>query len=108
MDTEADPFDARAAVEAERAQLANQIDEIAGDETAGFDDNFADSAQVAAEHGEVRTIANTLREQLDDVERALSKLDDGTYGSCEVCGQPIGDARLEAMPTARLCIEHAE
>jgi RNA polymerase-binding transcription factor DksA len=44
---------------------------------------------------------------LDDVERALSKLDDGSYGQCEVCGAPISDARLEAMPATRFCIDHA-
>ena len=35
---------------------------------------------------------------------ALRKIDDGTYGACENCGDPIPDARLEAMPTARLCM----
>ena len=75
--------------------------------SSAFDDNFADTGQVAAEQGENRALAAQLRDQLDDVERALAKLDDGTYGTCEVCGEPIGDARLEAMPATRFCIEHA-
>jgi len=92
----------------ERAQLASQVSELDGEETElAVDDNFADSGQVAAEEGENRALAAQLRDQLDDVERALVKLDDGTYGSCEVCEQAIGADRLDAMPATRFCIEHA-
>jgi DnaK suppressor protein len=42
-----------------------------------------------------------------DVARALEKLDDGTYGTCDVCGKPIGPGRLEALPWAVLCVEDA-
>jgi len=42
-----------------------------------------------------------------DVERALAKLEDGTYGSCDVCGEPIGEGRLEALPWAVLCVRDA-
>ena len=38
---------------------------------------------------------------------AITRLDEGTYGTCEVCGQPIAPARLEAMPATRYCINHA-
>ncbi len=69
-----------------------------------FDENFADIGQVTAERGEVDAIVSALLETLDDVDHALAKLDDGSYGACEACGVPIGEARLEAMPTARLCI----
>jgi RNA polymerase-binding transcription factor DksA len=62
---------------------------------------------VAAEQGENAVLANRLRAELDEVERALAKLDDGTYGRCEVCGGPIAEARLEAMPATRFCIDHA-
>lgn len=44
---------------------------------------------------------------VDDVEKALRRLDDGTYDTCEVCGAAIPDAVLEAAPTARRCTEHA-
>jgi DnaK suppressor protein len=92
----------------EKEQLSEQLRELNRDEsTLDYDDNFADSGQVAAEQGENQALAAQLKDQLDDVEAALSKLDDGTYGQCEVCGKPIGDARLEVMPATRFCIDHA-
>jgi DnaK suppressor protein len=97
-----------------RGDLADERDrlnaQIAGLEPGGgssFDDNFADSGQVAAEQGENKVLASQLRSELDEVERALAKLEDGTYGQCETCGQPISAARLEAMPATRYCIDHA-
>ena len=96
-------------LEDEQAHLQTQLTELDHTEVeTTFDDNFADSGQVAAEQGENRALASQLRDQLDDVERALTKLDDGSYGSCEVCSKPIEPARLEAMPATRFCIEHAE
>lgn len=44
--------------------------------------------------------------ELDDIQRALRKLEDGSYGSCEECGKPIGEERLDARPWARFCIVH--
>ena len=45
-----------------------------------------------------------IRDQLAEVEHALSKFEDGTYGSCDTCGQPIEPARLEALPQANMCL----
>ncbi|MEQ1786495.1 MAG: TraR/DksA C4-type zinc finger protein [Acidimicrobiales bacterium] len=95
---------------AERDRLDTQIASLEpghGAASPDFDDNFADSGQVAAEQGENKVLASQLRTELDEVDRALVKLDDGTYGSCETCGEPISAARLEAMPAARFCIAHA-
>ncbi|QGG95230.1 TraR/DksA family transcriptional regulator [Actinomarinicola tropica] len=96
-------------LESERVRLRKHIEELASDADGApaHDENFADSAQVAAEMGEARALAGSLREQLDDVEEALKALDEGRYGLCEVCSQPIAEARLEAMPTTRRCIDHA-
>jgi len=66
-----------------------------------------DSGQVAAEQGENKVLASQLRSELDEVERALAKIDVGTYGKCETCGEQIAEARLEAMPATRFCIQHA-
>ncbi len=48
---------------------------------------------------------NTLETQLFDVIKALDKINNGTYGKCEVCGEPIENVRLEANPSARTCIK---
>jgi RNA polymerase-binding transcription factor DksA len=99
----------RGRLEDEADQLQSQLRELGRDESSlDYDDNFADSGQVAAEQGENQALAARLRDQLDDVELALQKLDDGKYGKCEVCGNQIGEARLEAMPATRFCIEHAD
>jgi DnaK suppressor protein len=99
----------RERLESERAALASQVASLTPGSSASpeFDEGFADSGQVAAEQGENKVLASQLRSELDEVERALAKLDDGTYGACETCGQPIAPARLEAMPQARFCIDHA-
>jgi len=101
-----DLADRRTSLETEKSNLVARLGEL-GDGDAGslsFDQNFADSSQVTAERGEVDVLLGTLRESLSQVEDALRKLDAGTYGVCERCGEPISPARLEAMPDARRCI----
>jgi RNA polymerase-binding transcription factor DksA len=51
------------------------------------------------------TILEHIDAELADVEHALQRLEEGTYGSCEACGRPIGDERLEALPAARFCLD---
>lgn len=100
--------DVRAQLASEQESLKNQLAELGeGGEGLDFDEGFADSSQVAAEQGEVRAIVGNLRALLNDVERALAKIDDGAYGLCETCGEPIAPARLEAMPASRYCVQHA-
>lgn len=101
--------DIRAALEAERDELRGQLADLGFGSITGdhYDPNFADSSQVTAERGEAEALAARLRDTLSDVEHALDKLDAGTFGACEECGQPIGEARLEAMPTARRCMSCA-
>jgi RNA polymerase-binding protein DksA len=73
-------------------------------ESGDFDFGFADSAQSTAERGKVLALIDRLRGQLRDVERALRKMDEGTYGVCERCGQPIDPERLKALPYSTLCM----
>lgn len=80
---------------------------MTSDDPLVYDGNFADSGQVAAELGENQVAIAAAREQLDEIEAALERLDAGTYGTCETCGKPIADARLEAIPATRYCIDHA-
>ena len=99
----------RSDLETERDELKERLSELTKDGAAApdFDENFADSAQVAAEQVENLTLAASLREQLSDVETALERLSAGSYGICETCGATISEARLEAMPATRFCIDHA-
>ena len=102
--------DFAALLRTEQARLQAQLTELGfADHGSGlnYDSNFADSSQVTAERGEAERLASELREALDEVDAALKRLQDGTYGVCEVCGKPIGEARLEAKPAARLCIVDA-
>ncbi len=93
----------------ERDRVREQLKQLGpgADADLDFDENFADSGQVTAERGEVEALVGQLQETLADIEDALAKFDAGTYGECESCGRRIGDARLEAMPAARLCIDCA-
>ena len=63
---------------------------------------------MTAERGEAERLAKDLRENLSDVDAALARLANGTYGHCERCGKPISEARLEAMPAARRCLDCAK
>jgi DnaK suppressor protein len=103
-------IDFAALLRSEQASLQAQLKELGfADQGSGlnYDSNFADSSQVTAERGEAERLATELREALDEVDAALKRLKDGTYGICEVCGKPIGEPRLEAKPAARRCIVDA-
>ena len=97
----------RASLDDERNQLKSQLAELDDEGDLSYDENFADSAQVAGQQGANRALAGQLKENLAEVERALAKMDDSTYGQCEVCGKQIAEPRLEAMPATRFCIDHA-
>jgi RNA polymerase-binding transcription factor DksA len=100
-----------ALLRAEQTSLQSQLEELGfgaeGDTGLNYDSNFADSSQVTAERSDAERLATDLQESLDEVDAALERLTAGTYGVCEVCAKPIGEARLEAMPAARLCIDDA-
>ena len=64
----------------------------------------ADAGTKTFEREHEMSLANNSRDLLLQVERALGRLDAGTYGRCETCGQPIPKARLKAFPRATLCV----
>ena len=100
---------ARAQLQGEREELLEKLRDLGHGEGGSltYDPNFADSSQVTAERGEAEVLAAKLQATLADVDHALSKIGNGSYGACESCGRPIPDARLEAQPAARLCIDCA-
>jgi DnaK suppressor protein len=74
-----------------------------GGEGAGNDQ--ADVGSNTFERDHEMTMAKNARESLHIIEAALARIEDGTYGVCESCGQPIGKMRLQAFPRATLCME---
>ena len=108
--TDAPAIDSRSLLEIEQANLRAELSELGFDDGKTgleYDANFADTSQVTAERGEAEALAGQLKETLEEVYAAIGRLDDGSYGRCEVCGVAISPARLEAMPATRFCIDHA-
>ena len=97
---------AAAALKAERAKLVHQLAEVGATESGDltgdvdFGEGFADAAAATAERSEVLGIVENLRELLEDVDAALAKVNDGTYGICMYCGEEIPAARMEFRPTS--------
>jgi DnaK suppressor protein len=88
-----------------RAEIVSQgADPNSDDATFAEDAGFADRGRSSEERSQVIAVVRALRSNLRDVERALAKMDGGTYGTCERCGDPIAVERLEALPWAVLCI----
>jgi RNA polymerase-binding transcription factor DksA len=69
--------------------------------------SVVDSSQVTAWRNEGRSTGEQLQYALDEVDQAIIRLDNGTYGICEGCHEMIAPARLEARPESRLCIKCA-
>ena len=74
-----------------------------GDPSAGG--HIADAGSEMFERSRDLSIVQDLDAQLADIEHAISRLANGTYGTCEACGRPIDPARLAARPATRFCIE---
>ena len=71
------------------------------------DEHDPEGQTIAYERSQLAALTAHGLTQLGEVEAALQRVAEGTYGTCEVCGRPIDPARLEARPTARTCVEHA-
>ena len=87
------------------SEAAGQDDRVAEVESEAEDN--ADAALALTEEGEDDAISESLRDRLDAIDRALHRLDNGTYGRSVRSGQPIPDERLEADPAAELTVEEA-
>ncbi len=96
----------RAGFEAEH--LHDESEEESTGELSHLDQHDADVASDTFEREKDFSILEQVEAELADVERAMQRLDDGTYGTCEACGSPIGDERLAVMPAARFCVAHQE
>jgi RNA polymerase-binding transcription factor DksA len=82
---------------------ADTFDEAGQD---AVDQHPADEGSEMFEREKNLTVRATLQRQLDEVNIALQKFDNGTYGVCETCGKPIDERRLRAFPAATHDVEH--
>jgi DnaK suppressor protein len=74
-------------------------------ELSAVDQHPADLGTETFEREKDISIIERVEAELADVEYALQRIDEGTYGVCEACGKPIDEARLDALPAARLCLD---
>lgn len=101
----------RTRLESEQKRLADEMEQLRiaayPSEERREGSPFGKREEEATESLELErrlALEKQIREQLADVEHALSKFDEGTYGNCEICGKPIAPERLEALPQAKYCV----
>jgi DnaK suppressor protein len=104
----------RRVLEAERERLRHaaqavhhegSLIEETGDLAIGSGDHLADSATETYLRELDEGLEETAEHVLYEIDAALVRIENGTYGLCSACGGPIGEERLEAVPYATLCIE---
>ncbi|MEX0742941.1 MAG: TraR/DksA C4-type zinc finger protein [Actinomycetota bacterium] len=110
--------DLRERLLAEQAELQEQLttieeqsfaasqSELSGE--VSFDEENADAGTFTFERERDLSIENNVRDLMRKIERALARMDEGTYGVCSRCGKPIEKARLKALPYVDLCIKDAQ
>lgn len=89
-----------AAADHDLAELRDQ----GGVAEVDFSEEGGEGSSTAAARGHLEAVKAQLSSRLADVDAALGRIETGMYGVCESCGGPIGEARLEAMPDATLCV----
>src|SRR4029078_7277174 len=82
----------------------HDIDDMLRDAGDGAGDDHADACSKIFEREHEMPLAKHTRDMLTQAERALARIDNGTYGICENCGNPIGKARLQVFPRGTLCV----
>lgn len=107
-----DEVRARELLQAERTEVTGLLRRVEAESVEDLErdgpGDYGDAALPLSEQGEDEVVADDLRDRLDRIERALARLDAGTYGRSVLSGQPIPDDRLEADPAAELTIEEAK
>ena len=100
----------RAAAEQQLASMGADLDAVAA-AAAGSnvdDEHDPEGSTIAFEREQLAGLRLRVQDRLRDIDAALERLSHGQYGRCESCGNAIGDARLEALPAARLCVTCAD
>ena len=89
--------------ELEASTFATNQSDLTGE--MGFDEEYADAGTATFERERDLSLVNNVVDLMERIDRALAKIEDGTYGLCERCGKPIEKLRLKALPYANLCIK---
>ncbi|MGA8850789.1 MAG: TraR/DksA C4-type zinc finger protein [Aeromicrobium sp.] len=106
----------REQLELDREETIGRLVVLKGDHAAvvaaSLDDNADDEhdpegATIAFERSQIAALVRQTQDHLAEIDAAVERLDTGTYGTCERCGETIGAERLGARPTARTCIQCA-
>jgi DnaK suppressor protein len=94
----------------ERASLLEQVEDLDAEadvknwREGGFDDDPADAGSASFERETAQSLSNHARNLLSQIDDAMRRMDAGSYGTCERCGDTIEVERLEALPYATLCM----
>lgn len=85
------------------ASLSESLEDASGE--SPYDQHMAETAGVTLDREIDLSLEENARAALAQIERALDRLENGSYGRCEKCGKPIGAARLREAPSATLCVD---
>ena len=108
-----DPDRARAALAAERETALDRLGMLSEDfeaigaaslDTNADDEHDPEGSTIAFERSQVDSLVAQTRRRLVEIDEALARVGSGSYGTCQVCGRPIPEERLEARPTATTCV----
>ena len=97
----------RAELDSFKESTSSTARESSGD-LSSYSSHMADQGTDTMEREKMFLLASQLRKRLEEVSEAMLRLEAGSFGSCQVCGQPIPPRRLERVPTARTCVRCQE
>jgi len=85
--------------------LREEADADAGAELSNVDQHPGDLGSETFEHEKNLSLLEQVSDELLQIEAAFQRVEQGTYGTCQACGRPIGAERLEALPATRFCVD---
>ncbi len=102
---------AQTRLQEQRIEVLHQLSELGASESGDLSDDvdfggaFADAAAATAERTEVIGLVDSLKQRLAEIDHALNRIAEGSYGRCINCGNEIGEARLEYRPESVHCVD---
>jgi len=99
-----DAISIRTALEARLVALGARVDAIEEVQREPLDGDFSEQAVAREDDEALDGVERAAIEEIARIRQAIGRIEAGTYGQCLVCGEPIAEARLRALPTATQCI----